>query len=394
MYTPITDHIYHVGVNERSLKKFENLWPIPEGIDYNAYLIVDEKVALIDSNGQETQTGLKQHILNTLHDKPIDYLIVNHMEPDHSQGISALVKEYPDLIVIGNKKTIDMLHGFYDIVCDTRIIEEGEDIHLGKHILQFFITPMVHWPETMMTYEKHTQSLFSGDAFGCYGALNGNAIDSQIDTTPYWSEMRRYYATIVGKYGIPVQTALKKLAQIPIKRICSTHGPVWEENMQKVIQQYDRYSRYEAEKGVVIAYGSMYGNNTLAAEFLADELSTLGVRDIILYDLNVTDISYVLSALFKYNTLILGSSVYNGSLLPIVKTLMAAIEMRGIKDRTYGCFGTYAWSVAPLKQLEELAEQLKWEFPHPVVTQQYTLNAQSKADLKKLASAIVTKINA
>ncbi len=393
MYTPISDHIYHLGFNERGLKNFENLWPIPLGVDYNAYLIVDEKVALIDSNGQETETGLKQHILDTLHDKPIDYLIVNHMEPDHSHGIGALIKEYPDMTVVGNKKTIDMLHGFYDIVCDTHIIEDGDEIILGKHTLQFFITPMLHWPETMMTYEKLTQTLFSGDAFGCYGALNGNAIDRNIDTTPYWSEMRRYYATIVGKYGVPVQAALKKLSGLPVQRICSTHGPIWEEHMQEVMQLYDRFSRYDADKGVVIAYGSMYGNNTLAAEFLANELSALGIRDIVMYDLNATDISYILSDLFKFNTLIIGSSVYNGSLLPIVKTLMLAIESRGIKDRIYGCFGTYAWSVAPLKELKELGDQMKWEQPHSVVTQQYTLNPQSKADLKALAAAIANKMN-
>ena len=252
--TTITDNIYYVGVNDRNKNLFEGLWPLPNGVSYNSYLIVDEKVCLIDTVEVDFFTQFIENIQEVIGDRPIDYLVVNHMEPDHSGSIALIRKYYPEIQVIGNKKTFGMLSGFYGISENELEVKNGDTLSLGKHQLQFVLTPMVHWPETMVTLDTTSNVLFAGDAFGCFGALNGGVIDSDICCDTFWLEMVRYYSNIVGKYGTPVQNALKKLAGVKLDYICSTHGPVWHDNIQRVIDLYDRMSRYETEEGIAVSY--------------------------------------------------------------------------------------------------------------------------------------------
>lgn len=239
-------------------------------------------------------------------------------------------------------------------------IKDGDVLPLGKKKLRFYLTPMVHWPETMMTYCENDALLFSGDAFGCFGAVDGGVTDEQMNTDRYWSEMYRYYSNIVGKYGSPVQKALAKLAEVKIETICSTHGPVWQKNVEKVISIYDKLSRYEAEEGVVIAYGSMYGNTEQMAEEIARELAAQGIKNIVMYNLSFTDPSYVLSDIFRYKGLIIGGPTYSNQLFPPVEALTRMIEVRDIKNRIFGYFGSFTWAGASVRRLGTFAETMKW----------------------------------
>ena len=254
----ITDGIYYVGANDRTTTRFEGLWPLPYGVSYNSYLVAgNDKTAIID--GVEISHAFEQiaQIKKILHDNAPDYLIVNHMEPDHTGAVQTLRAAFPNLTIVGNAKTIDMLKGYYGICDGTLTVADGDTIDLGGKTLKFALTPMVHWPETMMTYAVENKTLFSGDAFGCFGALNGGIIDEEMDTSLYFPEMTRYYSNIVGKYGLPVQKALQKLSGVAVDYICSTHGPVWHSQAAEVIGIYDRLSKGESENGVVIAYASM-----------------------------------------------------------------------------------------------------------------------------------------
>ncbi len=262
----ITNKIYYVGVNDRNKNLFEGLWPLPNGVSYNSYLIDDDKVCLIDTVQVDFFTQFLENIHEVIGDRPIDYIVINHMEPDHSGSLALMRKYYPDVKIIGNKKTFGMMSGFYGICKDEMEVKGGEIFELGHHTLSFIMTPMVHWPETMVTLDATDHVLFSGDAFGCFGALNDGLIDSEINCDTFWLEMIRYYSNIVGKYGIPVQSALKKLAGIQLDYICSTHGPVWHDHVSRVMSEYDHMSKYETTTGLVICYGTMYGNTERMAE--------------------------------------------------------------------------------------------------------------------------------
>ena len=275
----IKDNIYYVGVNDRNKELFEGLWPLPNGVSYNSYLIVDEKVCLVDTVEVDFFMPYIKNIKEILGDRNIDYLVVNHMEPDHSGAIELIRKYYPDIQLVANKKTFGMIDGFYGIKDNTLEVKNGSQLNLGKHVLNFVLTPMVHWPETMVTLDTTSNVLFSGDAFGCFGALNGGIIDDQINCDTFWLEMVRYYSNIVGKYGVPVQNALKKLQGVKLDYICSTHGPVWHEYIGKVIDIYDRLSRYETEEGMVICCGTMYGNTERMTEVIARAASQSGHQE-------------------------------------------------------------------------------------------------------------------
>ncbi|NDV47734.1 FprA family A-type flavoprotein [Paludibacter sp. 221] len=358
----IAKNIYYAGVNDRQKTKFENLHPLPYGVSYNSYLIVDEKIALVETVdacfGDEFIDKIQSQIAN----RPIDYLIVNHMEPDHSGSIRQLRLHYPDVTIVGNAKTLSMIEGYYGMTNNVLEVKDGDTLSLGTHELQFHLTPMVHWPETMMTYDTTEKVLFSGDAFGCFGALNGAVLDTEMNLSPYWDEMIRYYANIVGKYGSPVQKALEKLSGIRIDTICSTHGPVWTKHIPEVVSIYDKLSRYEhLDEGVVIVYGSMYGNTERMAEATAQGLAQAGVKNIIVHNASKSDPSVILRDIFKYNGLIIGSPTYSNELYPEIDSLLKKIEIRGIKNRTFGYFGSFTWAGAAVKRLTAFAEQMKWE---------------------------------
>ncbi|HJI20401.1 MAG: FprA family A-type flavoprotein [Alistipes sp.] len=358
--TEIKPGIHYVGVNDRVKTRFEALWSLPFGVSYNSYLVADEKVALIDTVEEGFGSRFFHNIHEAIGDRKIDYLVVNHMEPDHSSSISALKRLYPEIKIVGNAKTLQMIGGYYGIEADTVEIREGESLSLGNRTLTFYMAPMVHWPETMVTYCPEQKTLFTGDAFGTFGALDGGILDRQLELGHFWDEMIRYYACIVGKYGAPVQKALQKIRTLEIETICSTHGPVWEQEKERVIALYDRLSRYQGEPGTVIAYGSMYGNTEQMAEHIARNLAERGVRPIRMYNLSSADPSVVLRDVFKYDTLVVGSPTYNGDLFPEVEALLRKIEARGIPQRTFAAFGSFTWASAAVKHLREFAEKLKW----------------------------------
>ena len=352
----ITDNIYYVGVNDRSKNLFEGLWPLPNGVSYNSYLIDDEKVCLIDTVEIDFTIQFLENIREVLGDRKIDYLVVNHMEPDHSGAISLIKKFYPEIQIVSNKKALCMMDGFYGINTGQIEIKDNSELPLGKHTLKFRMTPMVHWPETMMTYETTTHTVFSGDAFGCFGALNGGIIDSDINCDEFWLEMTRYYSNIVGKYGTPVQSALRKFKDVQIDYICSTHGPIWHENVAKVIEKYNEMSLYNTEEGIVICYGTMYGNTERMAEEIARAASQEGIKNIVLYNVSKTHHSYIIRDIFRYRGLIVGAPTYNTGLYHEMEVLLSEISNRDVKNHYIGWFGSHCWASKAVQKIGEWNE--------------------------------------
>ena len=363
----ITDNVFYVGVNDRSTSRFENLWPLPYGVSYNSYLVVgSEKLALIDGVEHSFVRVLKDNVDHYTHGRAIDYLIINHMEPDHTGAIPEILNIFPDIKLIGNKITLGMLKGFYGISENHCIeIKDNETLSLGNLSLRFFMTPLVHWPETMVTYLEEDKILFSGDAFGCFGALNGGVVDYEMDTDWYFPEMYRYYSNIVGKYGIPVQKALKKLENVELSFICSTHGPVWHDRIDEVVSLYNRMSLYEGEDGVSIIYGTMYGNTGAIADEIAMRLAERGIKTIKIHNVGKDEMSDIISDAFRYKGLIVGSPTYNGNLFPPIDTFLTAMEVREIKNKVVGIFGSFTWASSACKKMNECFSRLKLE---PVAT--------------------------
>ena len=394
--TEIAKDLFYVGVNDRIKHKFENMLPLPYGVSYNSYLLVDEKVALIDTVEISFGDVFMHKIQSQLKGRQIDYLIINHMEPDHSGSLSLLRKYYPNVTLVGNKKTMEMVQGYYGIDDNTLEVSDGETLSLGRHKLQFHLTPMVHWPETMMTFDETENVLFSGDAFGCFGTLDGGVIDSEMNLDKYWDEMYRYYANIVGKYGAPVQKALQKLTPLDIKIICSTHGPVWKEQASRAVDIYDQLSRYEAKEGAVVVYGSMYGNTERMAEAVAQGLVQNGIKNVVLHNVSVTDASDILRDIFKYKGLVIGSPTYCNDLYPEIDSLLKKIEIRGIKKRDFAYFGSYSWAGVSNKKLAEFGEKMKWRVVGFSVEEKMGLKADNYLGWvqtgKKLAELLRTEI--
>ena len=366
----ISERIHYVGVNDDTKTLFEGLWPLPYGVSYNSYVVADEKVALIDTVEHDFQGEFLDNIHEAIGDREIDYLIVNHMEPDHSSLTAYMLGKYPQMKIVANAKTVPMLKGYYGTDEDRILVmKDGESLSLGGCTLNFHMVPMVHWPETMVTWMPEEGTLFAGDAFGTFGAVNADVVDSEGTFESFRDEMMRYYSNIVGKYGTPVQTALKKLSGLNINRICSTHGPVWEKSIPEVVALYDKMSRYEVERGVCIAYGSMYGNTAAAAEALAEELRNLGVPCAV-HDLagNVNPdlgLSGALRDVFKYDTIVAASPTYNNGIFPPVETFMKALQSRLIKGRRFYALGSYTWAGSSVNLLNQMAETMNFEVLAP-----------------------------
>ena len=362
----ISDRIYSVGVNDNEKVLFEGLWPLPYGVSYNSYIVSDDKIALIDTVEAGFEEEYLANVKEVIKDRNLDYLVVNHMEPDHASLITYMLNEYPDMKIVANAKTLPMLKGYHNVEEDrVLVVSEGQEISLGQTTLRFYMTPMVHWPETMVTYLVEEATLFSADAFGTFGTVSDNIVDDENTFEEYKDEMIRYYSNIVGKYGTPVQAALKKLAGVRIDRICSTHGPVWENNISDVIALYDKMSRYEVERGVCIVYGSMYGNTAAAAEALAQELDALdipyAIHDLAGNNYGDLGLSGALRDVFKYDTVVVGSPTYNNGIYPPVEAFMRALQARLIKGRRFYAFGSYTWSASAVNQLNAMAQTMDFE---------------------------------
>lgn len=374
----VAKDIYYVGVNDRQKALFENLWPLPGGVSYNSYLIVDDKTVLVDTVDICYSDLFFKRVAKLLDGRKLDYLVVDHMEPDHAGSIRLLRQIYPDVKIIGNKQTFGMLAGYHDITDGLHEVKEGDTLDLGHHKLSFYMAPMVHWPEVMVTYEETEKVLFSADAFGTFGTLDGGVLDTDMDTDRFWSEMTRYYANIVGKYGGPVQRALKKLSGLDIQTICSTHGPVWTRQSGDVIALYDRLSRYEGLDGVTIVYGSMYGHTEQMAEDIATALSDGGVRHIAMHNVSKSHGSYILRDVFNYRGLIVGCPTYSGQLYPEVEMVLSEIKLREVKDRLFSYFGSFTWAGAAVKHLAAYAEAMKWEVVGTPVEQKQGISTEEQ----------------
>ena len=388
----ISERIYYVGVNDDAKTLFEGLWPLPYGVSYNSYIVADSKVALIDTVEHGFEDEFLSNINEALGDRGIDYLIVNHMEPDHSSLITDMLQRYPDMKIVGNAKTLPMLQGYYGTPAERVIVvKEGDSIDLGSCSLSFHMIPMVHWPETMVTWLAEENTVFSGDAFGTFGAVNEEVVDSEGTFESFRDEMMRYYSNIVGKYGTPVQAALKKLSGLEVKRICSTHGPVWEKSVPEVVALYDRMSRYEVERGVCIAYGSMYGNTAAAVEALAEELRRQGVPCAV-HDLagNVNPglgLSGALRDVFKYDTIVAASPTYNNGIFPPVETFMKALQARLIKGRRFYALGSYTWAGSSVNLLNSFAESLGFDVLAPGLSFPQAYSPE-KCNVQEIASIL------
>ncbi|MCX7653288.1 MAG: FprA family A-type flavoprotein [Fervidobacterium sp.] len=381
----IVDDIYYVGVNDRDTHLFENIWPLPKGVSYNSYLIVDDKTALIDTVKVSKMKEYIEKISQILNGKKLDYLIINHMEPDHSGAIASIVHAYPDVKIVGNKKTFEFVKAMYHIGGNFYEVKEGDEIELGNRKLKFFMTPMVHWPETMMTYELKDKILFAGDAFGGFGSLDGGIFDDEVDVKYFENEIRRYYSNIVGKFGPMVQKALQKLSSLEIKIVCSTHGPVWRTNPNHIISAYDRWSKYEYEEGVVIAYGTMYGNTEKMADYVARILAEEGVRNIRVMNTSTTHESFIINEIWRFKGVILGTCTYNNWIFPPMENLVINLSHKGIPNRVFGVFGTYGWSGGGVKGITDYIQKNKWTMVGEPVEVNFSPKDEDFEKLKKLA---------
>lgn len=359
----ICNGVHYVGVNDRTTSLFEGLWPLPYGVTYNSYIVKGDKTALIETVEIGHVEDYIRHIESITEGKAPDYVILDHMEPDHSGGLPVVLDRYPEMKIIGNRQTIGMVKGFYHIEDDSRFIEvaDGTTIELGGKTLKFYLTPMVHWPETMMTYLVEDELLFSGDAFGCFGALNGGILDGELDLKIYKEETYRYYSNIVGKYGKFVQRALAKTKDLKINYICPTHGPIWHDEISFIVDIYDRLSRYEGEEGVVIIYGSMYGNTAEVAEEIGRHLAERGVKNIKIHNASKSNMSDMISDAFRYKGLIVGSATYSMHIFPPVEQFMIGMETREVKNKVFAAFGSFTWASAALPQILDYGKKIGLE---------------------------------
>ena len=386
--------VKYVGVNDHQVDLFEGQYKVPNGMSYNSYVILDEKIAVMDTVDANFTHEWLDNLEQALNGRKPDYLIVQHMEPDHCAMIDDMLRRYPEAKMVCSAKAVGMFAQFYgtDVAARALIVKEGDKLSTGEHTLHFVMAPMVHWPEVMVTYDSTDKILFSADAFGTYGTLDGGVIDSEMNVEHYWEEMLRYYSNIVGKYGNPVQRALQKLSALDIRTICSTHGPVWREYAAKAIDIYDRMSRYEGEEGVTIVYGSMYGNTEQMAEAIAASLAANGVKNIVMHNVSKSPASYVLKDIFKYKGLIIGSPTYSNRLFPEIESILDKIETREVKHRLYGYFGSFTWAGAAVKNLAAFGEKMKWEVVGVPVEQKQALKADKYEECWALGEEMAKKL--
>ena len=393
----VAPDVYWVGGSDRRLALFENMFPLPDGVSYDAYVILDDKTAALDTVDSAITGQYLENLDHVLNGRHLDYLIVNHMEPDHCAVIGEMVLRHPDLKLVGNKKTFQFISQFYDFPLEGRCIEvkEGDTLHLGRHVLTFVMAPMVHWPEAMVTYDTTEKILFSADAFGTFGAFHGHLFADEVDfQNRYADEARRYYTNIVGKYGSQVQAVLKKAGTIDIQTICPLHGPIWRKDLGWILDKYNHWSSYTPEEpGVVIAYASMYGNTQNAAEILANFLSEKGVKEIRVYDISKTHSSYVISDAFRFSNIVFAAPTYNNGIYFGMEALIRDMIRLNLQNRKVSFIGNGTWVPVCTKDMEKLATEMK---NTTVVGDQVVIRSSVKeeqlAALDKLASDIAASL--
>lgn len=385
MKVTISDAVRYIGVDDKDIDLFESQYMVPNGVSYNSYLILDEKVALMDTVDARAMEQWEDNLKEELDGRTVDYLVISHLEPDHAGSIGRLLELYPEVTLVGNAKTFAMLPQFFDVALDGRTItvKEGEQLSLGVHTLNFYMAPMVHWPEVMVTYESSEKILFSADGFGKFGAL---------DVEEDWAcEARRYYFNIVGKYGAPVQALLKKAAGLDIAMICPLHGPVLNENLEYYIGLYDTWSSYKPEsKGILIAYASIHGNTGKAAEKLADILREKGAEKVVVSDLAREDMAEAVEDAFRYDRMILAAASYDGGVFPCMQDFLHHLQSKAYQKRTVGILENGSWGPTAGRAMKAILETMKdITVVEPMVTIKSTLKEENMADLKALADAMI-----
>ena len=359
----INDDLFWVGGTDRRLALFENAYPIPRGVSYNAYLLLDEKTVLFDTVDRAITEQFFENIDALLKGRALDYVVVNHMEPDHCATLGEIVLRYPGVQVVCNPKTIPIIKQFYNFDIDSRaiVVKENDTLCTGRHTFTFLMAPMVHWPEVMVTYDTTDKTLFSADAFGTFGAMNGNLFADEVNFERDWlDDARRYYTNIVGKYGPSVQTLLKKASGLDIRTLCPLHGPVWREDISWYVDKYLTWSSYEPEeKAVMIAYGSIYGNTENAANILACKLAERGIRNIAMYDASSTHPSTIISEAFRCSHLVFASATYNGGIFSSMEHVLMDLKAHNLQNRTVALMENGSWGVLSGKQMKEIIGSMK-----------------------------------
>lgn len=381
----ISDAIKYIGVDDKDIDLFESQYIVPNGISYNSYVILDEKICVLDTVDKRKTDEWFANLENVLDGKAPDYLVINHLEPDHASNIKALADKYPDMKLVGNAKTFNMLPQFFDIDLTDRTVtvKEGDTLSLGEHTLSFYMAPMVHWPEVMVTYESKEKVLFSADAFGKFGAL---------DTEEDWAcEARRYYFNICGKYGVQVQALLKKAAKLDIEKICPLHGPILTENLGYYINLYDIWSKYEPEvDGIFIAYCSIHGNTEKAALKLYDILKEKSNKKIAISDLSRSDMAENIEDAFKYSTLVVAAPSYDGGVFPIMNDFLHHLKIKGYKNRKVAMIENGSWAPCAIKAMQPYFDEMKGiEISDAKVTIRSTMTAENEAQLAVLAESVI-----
>lgn len=389
----VTEDIIWIGASDRRLALFENMFPIPRGVSYNSYVLLDEKTVLLDTVDTGVAGQFFENLEHVLGGRALDYLVVNHMEPDHCALIGDIVRRYPDVSIVGNAKTFCMMQQFFGTAFEERAVtvKEGDTLNTGKHTLQFMLAPMVHWPEVMVTYDVLDKVLFSADGFGTFGALNGNIFADELSIEQEWlADFRRYYANIVGKYGPSVQALLKKAAGLEIEIICPLHGPVWRENLPYILEKYQKWSAYEAEeKAVAVIYASMYGNTASVADALAGALAERGIKKIAVYDVSNMHVSELISEIFRVSHLVFAAPTYNGGIYPVLENLFADMKALNVQKKTVALLESGTWGITTAKQMrEQLAELKDMNILDTQITVKSAMHADQREELEQLADVI------
>lgn len=393
----VTDDLYWIGGSDRRLALFENVYPIPRGVSYNSYVLLDEKTVLLDTVDASISGLFFENLEYVLNGRTLDYLIVNHMEPDHCAVIGDVVRRYPDVKLVCNAKTVPMLKQFFDFPVDDRtvIVKEMDTLCTGRHTFAFVMAPMVHWPEAMVSYDTVDKILFSADGFGTFGAINGNLFADEVDFERDWlDDARRYFINIVGKYGVQVQNLLKKAATLEIKMICPLHGPIWRENLGWFIEKYDTWSSYKPEdQAVMIAYASIYGNTENATEILASKLADKGVKNISMYDVSVTDPSVIVSESFRCSHLVFAAPSYNGGIFTKMETVLSELKAHSLQNRTVAIMENGTWAPVAGRQMREIFAGMKnIELLEEGVTIRSAVKEAQEASLEALAEKIASSL--
>ena len=389
----IKEDLFWVGGTDRRLALFENAFPIPRGVSYNSYVLMDEKTVLFDTVDRAISQQFFENLEAVLNGRSLDYVVVDHMEPDHCATLGELVARYPDMQVVCNAKTVSVIKQFYNFDIDAKavVVKEKDTLTTGKHTLTFVMAPMVHWPEVMVTYDMTDKILFSADAFGTFGAMNGNLFADEVNFERDWlDDARRYYTNIVGKFGPSVQTLLKKASALEIEMLCPLHGPVWRENIGWYVDKYLTWSSYAPEeKAVMIAYGSIYGNTENAANILACRLADLGVKNIAMYDVSSTHPSYLISEAFRCSHMVLASVTYNGGLFSYMEHFLSDLKAHGLQNRTVALIENGSWGILSGKIMgDALAGMKNMNVLEGTVSIKSSLKDGQEASLEALAKAV------